>query len=244
MARIDRRTFLAGAAAGAALALRTGPGRAADGSVYGNRVPRNWFWFQGLGVSDSGYGDDPYETFAYDLALKRGGIEDYNVIPYTSVVPKAAYGNILGPEPAADGTIARPASVAVTPGSVLEVIMSQEGMTVPAGETWTIATGLGLAWAAEPGSPDALRNGYAAEYVFHDEKKTSIAEAEGAARRAIEAALDHELSSRGLVPYAGEPGRTLVVLANAVDNATGAGPRYVTQITGIGCYGYVFPPLQ
>ncbi|MGF1607361.1 MAG: hypothetical protein ACFB22_13595, partial [Rhodothalassiaceae bacterium] len=171
-------------------------------------------------------------------------VEENHAAPYPSGRPLAASGNTPAPERAADGSIRRPDTVAVTPGSVLEVIMSQEGMTVPAGRTYTIATGLGIAWAAEKASPDVLRNGYAAEYVFHDERPVPVAEAEAAARTAVNAALDHEMAIRGLVPFAGDAARTLVVYANQVDNAAGAGPRFVTQITGVGCHAYIFPPAE
>lgn len=247
-----RRRFL-GLAGGAAAALALTPAvlapaalraQEAAGPVYGNRVPRSWYWFQGLGVSDSGFGDNPYETFAYDLALRKGGIEDYNVIPYTSVVPRVSYGRIAKPERAADGTMRRPDTVAVTPGSVLEVIMSQQGMTVQPGQSRTICTGLGIRWAAEPGSPEVLRNGYAAEYVIAYDYAVWVKTAEKAAEDAIRAALDHELSVRGLVPYAPDGEPDIVVLANIVDNAGGVAPLYVTQITGIGCYEYIFPTVK
>ncbi len=244
----SRRGLLRLAGAGAAalgIGLLNGRAEAANdaATTYGNRIPKSWYWFQGLGVTSEGYGDNPYETFAYDIALKNGGVEDYNVVPYTSVLPRMAFGNIPAPQAAPDGSITRPDSVHVTPGSVLEVIMSQQGMTVPPGETWTIATGLGTRWAAEAKTSGALRNGYAAEYVNVYRNATGLKEAEQAARKAIMAALEHELSMRGLVPYAEEPKPTLVVLANHVDNRKGSGPLYATQITGLGCYEYVFPPI-
>jgi arginine decarboxylase len=244
-----RRGLLRLAGAGAAalgVGLLNGRAEAANdaAATYGNRIPKSWYWFQGLGVSSQGYGDNPYETFAYDIALKKGGVEDYNVVPYTSVLPRIAYGNIPAPQIAPDGTITRPDSVRVTPGSVLEVIMSQQGMTVPPGETWTIATGLGIRWAAEAKTPGTLRNGYAAEYIKVYRDATRQKQAEQAAKDAVMAALEHELGMRGLVPYSAEPDPTLVVLANDVDNRKGTGPLYATQITGLGCYEYVFPPIH
>ena len=64
------------------------------------------------------------------------------------------------------------------------------------------------------------------------------------AHDAVMAALKHELGMRGLVPYSAEPDPTLVVRANHVDNRKGTGPLYATQITGLGCYEYVFPPIH
>lgn len=247
---LSRRGLFRIAGAGTAalgLSLLAGRAEAADDgdtATYGNRLPKSWYWFQGLGVTPQGYGDNPYETFAYDIALHKGGVEDYNVIPYTSVLPRIAHGNIPAPRAAADGTITRPDSVGVTPGSVLEVIMSQQGMTVPPGKIWTIATGLGIRWAAEANTPGTLRNGYAAEYVKFYQSDTETAVAQQGAKEAITAALDHELSMRGLVPFTAEPAPTMVMLANRVDNSQGTGPLYATQLTGIGCYEYVFPEIR
>jgi arginine decarboxylase len=231
---------------GLALSGAFGPALAAaeTGLVFGNRVPRNWYWFQGLGTSDKGYGSNPYETFAYDSALNKGGIEDYNVVPYTSVLPRIAHGNVLRGPTLADGTIARPREVAMTPGSVLEVIMSPQGMTVAPGKTGTVATGLGIMWAAERATPDTLRNGYAAEYEIAYPDAVDKAKAEQAARSAVEESLQHELKIRGLVPFrrpddpAGRP--EVVILASHVENTTQK-PLFAYQITGIGCYGYLFP---
>ena len=247
--RSSRRQFLrfVGAGAAAALAATTmtphaaAEGRAGTSLTFGNRIPRSWFWFQGLGVTEQGYGKKPHEPFAFDLALRKGGIEDYNVMTYSSVVPRISYGNISAPNPAADGTISRPDSINVTPGSVLEVIMSQQSITVPAGQTWTTSTGLGLQWAAEAGSRDTLRNGYLATYVELNKFRTRTGVAERAARVAIKTALGHGLGIRDLVPFAEEEEPTIVVLASRVDNTSGIGPLFATQITGLACYDYVFP---
>lgn len=243
-ALVSRRGLLAGLGAGVAGAALVRPGAAARAAIYGNRIPRNWYWFQGLGTSTEGYGDHPYETFAYDSALRAGGIEDYNVVPYTSVLPKIAHGNILEEPVAADGSIHRPDAVAMVPGSVAEVIMSQVGMTVPAGAKGTVATALGIRWAAETATPGTLRNGYAAEYVKTYDHAVPKAEAEAASRDAVLKALDHELSIRDLSPYEAEPDPKLHVLASELDNAGAAGPLYVTQLTGICCYGYEFPDFE
>lgn len=233
------------AGAGAFAAALPGQARAQDmtGSTvtFGNRIPRSWFWVQGLGVSDQGYGKDPFETFALDLALRAAGIEDYNVMTYSSVVPKVSYGNISRPDIGDDGSISRPDHVEVTPGSVLEAVLSEQSMAVPAGEVWTVVTGLGLQWAAETGSPETLRNGYVATYIELNKYATRSGVAERAARVALHAALGHELKIRDLVPFAGEEDPTVVMLASQVDNSSGIGPLFATQITGLACYEYVFP---
>ncbi|MEM7022285.1 MAG: pyruvoyl-dependent arginine decarboxylase [Pseudomonadota bacterium] len=212
--------------------------------VLGNRVPRDWFWFQGLGVSNQGYGDDPYHTIAFDIALRRGGVEDYNLMSYSSVLPAAAYGNILKAEVGQDGSIPRPANIDVTPGSVLEVIMAARSMTVPAGRTFAVATGLGLRWAANPKTPETLRNGYVVVYDKSYEMAESKAAAQAEARTGLEASLQHILDIRELVPYGPSSEPDIVILASHVDNADGSEPLYATQLTGIGCHGYLYPHLD
>ncbi len=51
----------------------------------GCRIPREYFWVIGWGESDVGL-----ETGSYDAALHMAGIENYNVMLYTSVLPPEA----------------------------------------------------------------------------------------------------------------------------------------------------------
>ena len=51
----------------------------------GCRIPKEYFWVIGWGESDVGI-----ETGSYDAALHMAGIEDYNVLLYTSVLPPEA----------------------------------------------------------------------------------------------------------------------------------------------------------
>jgi arginine decarboxylase len=51
----------------------------------GCRIPKNYFWVIGWGESDVGI-----ETGSYDAALNMAGIENYNVMLYTSVLPPEA----------------------------------------------------------------------------------------------------------------------------------------------------------
>jgi arginine decarboxylase len=54
-------------------------------SEIGCRIPREYFWVIGWGESDVGL-----ETGSYDAALHMAGIENYNVMLYTSVLPPEA----------------------------------------------------------------------------------------------------------------------------------------------------------
>lgn len=58
--------------------------------LLGNRVPYEYFITTGVGESFVGSKGLPYETGSYDDALFRAGIENANVIEYTSVMPTGA----------------------------------------------------------------------------------------------------------------------------------------------------------
>ena len=56
----------------------------------GNRIPYEYFITKGKGESNAGSEGLPYETGSYDAALNDAGIENCNVIEYTSVIPTRA----------------------------------------------------------------------------------------------------------------------------------------------------------
>lgn len=58
--------------------------------IVGNRVPYEFFITSGAGESDAGSKGLPFETGSYDEALTKAGIEDVNVVEYTSVIPTGA----------------------------------------------------------------------------------------------------------------------------------------------------------
>jgi pyruvoyl-dependent arginine decarboxylase len=58
--------------------------------ILGNRVPYEYFITTGKGESNAGSKFLPYETGSYDAALYEAGIENANVIEYTSVMPTDA----------------------------------------------------------------------------------------------------------------------------------------------------------
>ncbi len=60
---------------------------AVSDTLFGNRIPMHYFVTSGSGDTDIGPGDDPWETGSYDLALMEAGIANFNVVPYTSVLP-------------------------------------------------------------------------------------------------------------------------------------------------------------
>ncbi|CAM6126553.1 unnamed protein product [Calypogeia fissa] len=57
------------------------------GIMFGSRIPKHYFLVKGFGETDQGDGSDPWETGSYDLALEDAGIQDLNILKYTSVLP-------------------------------------------------------------------------------------------------------------------------------------------------------------
>jgi len=58
--------------------------------ILGNRIPYEYFATTGKGESEAGSKGLKYETGSYDAALTDAGIEDCNIIEYTSVIPTHA----------------------------------------------------------------------------------------------------------------------------------------------------------
>lgn len=58
--------------------------------ILGNRVPYEYFITSGSGQSNAGSEGLPYETGSYDEALTKAGIQNANIIEYTSVIPTEA----------------------------------------------------------------------------------------------------------------------------------------------------------
>ena len=57
----------------------------------GVRYPTFAFITGGAGQADDGIPPQPFETFCYDSALQQARIENFNIVPYTSVLPKELY---------------------------------------------------------------------------------------------------------------------------------------------------------
>ncbi|HLG24670.1 MAG TPA: pyruvoyl-dependent arginine decarboxylase [Candidatus Nanoarchaeia archaeon] len=76
------------------------------GVVIGCRIPRKFFWTSGIGESDI-----TIHAGSYHLALKEAGIERYNIMVYSSIMPGIA---IESPS--------KPTSEEIPHGSVMETI--------------------------------------------------------------------------------------------------------------------------
>ena len=152
---------------------------------YGTRYPTLCFYSGGAGQAQDGIPPQPFETFCYDSALKQAKIENFNVIPYTSVLPKELYGNIVPVDMVADS---------FHHGAVLEVIMAGNGANI--NDHKAIATGIGICWGKD--KKGNLIGGWAAEYVEYFSTPIDDEIAEGHARMWLNKSLNHELELRGV----------------------------------------------
>ena len=152
---------------------------------YGTRYPTLCFYSGGAGQAQDGIPPQPFETFCYDSALKQAKIENFNVIPYTSVLPKELYGNIVPVDKVVDS---------FHHGAVLEVIMAGNGANI--NDHKAIATGIGICWGKD--KKGNLIGGWAAEYVEYFSTPIDDEIAEGHARMWLNKSLNHELMLRGV----------------------------------------------
>ena len=155
-------------------------------TTQGVRYPTFAFITGGAGQADDGIPPQPFETFCYDSALLQARIENFNVVPYTSVLPKELYGKIL---PINDKIVSQ-----FKHGAVLEVIMAGHGASRD--EHKAIATGLGVCWGKDKNGE--LIGGWAAEYVEFFDTQIDDEIAKGHAEMWLNKSLNHELSIRGV----------------------------------------------
>jgi len=120
--------------------------------LLGTRYPTLAFHTGGVGQADDGIPPQPFETFCYDSALTQAKIQDFNVVPYTSVLPPELFNNIVPVEKVEKN---------FKHGAVLEVIMAGHGADVA--EHKAIATGIGICWGKD--KKGNFLGGWAAEYV-------------------------------------------------------------------------------
>ncbi|WP_437841494.1 pyruvoyl-dependent arginine decarboxylase [Sorangium sp. So ce1153] len=143
---------------------------------YLTRVPLAYFVTSGYGDTDYGGGLDPWHTGSFDLALAMGGIENFNIVLCSSVIPPESYEIPLD--------VARPH---FRHGAVMEAIMAAiNGRT---GET--VTAGLGRVRVRDRRTGACL-GGFAAEYEGHGDAATAARtlrrELEGIALRRYDAA--------------------------------------------------------
>lgn len=153
--------------------------------LVGTRYPTLAFHTGGAGQSDDGIPPQPFETFCYDSALAQAKIQDFNVIPYTSVLPPELKDNIVP---------VNKVSKFFKHGAVLEVIMAGNGAN--SSEHRAIATGVGVCWGKD--KMGKLIGGWAAEYVEYFPTYIDDEIAKGHAEMWLNKSLKHELEIRGV----------------------------------------------
>ena len=139
----------------------------------------------GTGQACDGIPPQPFETFCYDSALLEAKIENFNVIPYTSVLPKELYGKIYPVDKV---------TKFFHHGAVLEVIMAGNG--AKSSEHRAIATGVGVCWGKDKSGQ--LIGGWAAEYVEYFDTWIDEDIAKTHCEMWLNKSLNHELSIRGV----------------------------------------------
>ncbi len=153
--------------------------------LVGTRYPTLAFHTGGAGQADDGIPPQPYETFCYDSALTQAKIQDFNVVPYTSVLPPELYNNIVPVDKV---------TKFFKHGAVLEVIIAGNGASIS--EHRAIATGVGVCWGKDKNGK--LIGGWAAEYVEYFPTYIDDEIAKGHAEMWLNKSLNHELSLRGV----------------------------------------------
>ena len=151
----------------------------------GTRYPTLAFHTGGAGQADDGIPPQPFETFCYDSALMQAKIENFNVIPYTSVLPKELYGKIYPVDKVTQF---------FKHGAVLEVIIAGTGAQIT--DHRAIATGVGICWGKN--KKGELIGGWAAEYVEYFPTYIDDDIAKAHAELWLNKSLNHELSLRGV----------------------------------------------
>jgi len=131
--------------------------------MQGCRIPCEYVVVTGRGQSSADTGADHYETSAYDIALLDAGIENFNVMIYTSVLPPESREITMGE--AEERHL-------LHHGAVLETIKAE--MDGVQGDY--LCTGVGRIWVYErdeEGKPSKLIGGFAAEYEGHTSEEVA-----------------------------------------------------------------------
>ena len=188
--------------------------------VIGNRIPYQYIVTDGAGDTDIGPGDDPWETGSYDLALLEAQIANFNIVPYTSVLP-----------PEADEISIEEAKPFYHHGAVMEVIMA----TVNGIKGDTLTTGVGRIWVRYK-STGKLIGGFAAEYekVYKSQKvpeDQALAEAEKLLKESLLGEVERRYESGEVEAF----GITYQTNYEFVDK------KYGTSLTALGWLTYIYP---
>jgi len=183
------------------------------------RIPNLAFLTGGTGQANQGIPHQDCKTFARDTALLSAGIENFNLIPYTSVLPKELHGHVVED--------IKPVKRHFHHGAVLDVIVAEQGADRV--ESAALATGLGVGWAEDS---TGIVGGFVAKYSqsYLSEIDEDIAYAE--ADLWLTKSLDHALKIRGL-SKSGE--------YNIYVNWINIQDRFGYCLTAMGFLNFIFP---
>jgi arginine decarboxylase len=195
-----------------------------SGTLFGNRIPKHYFVTSGSGDTDIGPGDDPWETGSYDLALMEAGIANFNVVPYTSVLP-----------PESEEISMEEAQKFFHHGAVIEVIMA----SVNGNKGETLCTGVGRIQVRRISGGEHV-GGFAAEYKKRYNRSETIS-VEGAleeAEKMLNVSLMGEFERR----YSGDEyeffDESFKVNCFEVENL------YGTSLVALCWVSYIYPQLD
>lgn len=203
--------------------LTAGAARIDNGAyplVLGNRIPAKYFVTAGSGETDIGPGEDPWETGSYDLALLQAHLANFNVVPYTSVLP-----------PESEEISLEEAEKCFHHGAVIEVIMADQN-----GEKGdTLTTGVGRIYVRAKKDKKPI-GGFAAEYEkVYKSKKVSQDQAIAAAKDLLNVSLVGEFTRRydpDKYEYYGITYRTNYLYVSR---------KYGTSLTALAWVTYIYP---
>lgn len=187
---------------------------------FGPRIPTQYFATTGTGESDDGIPPDPYETFSYDLALQQAGIENFNVMYYTSVLPKESQ------EVSIDSVKDK-----FHHGAVLESIMAKAGGI----QGQTVAAGVGRVWAVDQNG--TFIGGFAAEYErIYINEKPDEKQIKNDAIAQLTKSLNHELQIRNLKQH----GKMKFDVSSLYINK-----KYGIALAALGFINFIYPdPIE
>lgn len=187
--------------------------------VFGNRIPKDYFVTAGKGDTDIGPGDDPWETGSYDLALMDAGIENFNVMLYTSVLP-----------PESKEISIEEARKFFHHGAVVEVIMA----SVNGVKGNTLCTGVGRIQVKRKSDGKHI-GGFAAEYEKVHKSRISIEKAEELTNKMLHISLMGEVNRRYNSDEYEFFGETHKVSCFKVKN------KFGTSLVALAWVNYIYP---
>lgn len=187
--------------------------------VFGNRIPKDYFVTSGVGDTDIGPGQDPWETGSYDLALLEAKIENFNVVPYTSVLP-----------PESTEIPIEEATKLFRHGAVIETIMA----SVNGVQGNILCAGVGRIQVRRKSDKNHI-GGFAAEYEAVIKTDQTIEQAKADANKMLHISLMGEVNRR----YSSQDyeffDETTEIRAFKVQK------KYGTALVALGWVNYIFP---